>query len=406
MQLILPDKVYDLLADNILSLEFINDYEKNMFAIFKVVLKLSIDKKLNVLRHKREIKVFVELEKVGYDVEIEQAVTNPENVFRLLFVPYFNDDEENVDADGIEARTLQNYSQSEIMDHNAENYFETQNVIDLYLFNQDLLKGSRYSYNKVNTSGTLQNVVARMLTESKHPKVLMSRFDNYEVYNELLVPVNPVYKNLMYLDQYYGFYKSGTLVWYDIDCLYIINANGKVTARRQNEWDETVIIVAKLPESIPGQGMLRVPGERTYYCVISEIEINPRKGSILQNASLGQNLKMVYTDGVKIDNIKTGADNIGGPNTTVSMLKKDSKYTGEIMAARIKENDVIMYISATNLDMSAFTPNKRFSIIFDDTSKYAKYKGDYRLAYASHLIKIESENFSSARQHIVLKKIR
>lgn len=405
-QVVNKDITLDMGPDNVLSLEFINDYENNMFAILKVVLKVDVRKKIYMYNNKWNLNVTMELEKVGYDVNVEYSVTNPENVFNLVFVPYFNDDADQTDAASIDARLAQNdvlmTSEKTV---NDENYFETQNTVDMYLFNQQLLKASRYTFNKVFTQTTIQNMLGRMLTESKHPKVLMSRIENTELYKEMLLLPNPVYKNIMYLDQYYGLYEKGACVFYDLDCLYIINANGKLTAKRKNEWTETVILVSEIATAVPGQGMLRKPGESINYCVVSEMEVNPQKGSILQDASIGANVKIAFTDGTEMKSFKSGAKGIGGENTSTHMVKKNNKYTGSTMAARIKENEVIMYISATNLDMTAFTPNKTFKIVFDNTTKYAKYKGQYRLTYAYHLIRVESENFSSSTHHLILKRI-
>jgi hypothetical protein len=394
---------------NILMIEYINDYEKSLFAVLKVTLRIDVRKKIYILANKRDIKCKLEIDKIGYDVDVENRITNPEPVISSVFSVYFNDDDESIDTSILEKRLNMNDGNDSItasQDINDENYFETQNTIDLYLFNPTLLKASRYSHNAVYTSGTLQNIIGHVLTVSKHDKVLMSRIENTEVYKELLLPANPAYKNLLYLDQYYGLYKTGALIYYDIDVLYILNTNGKVTAKRKNEWGESTFLIPELENSIPGSGMLRQPDEKIFYLTVAEGDVNPQKTSIMKNVDVGSKLKLALSDDTTIDLITSQQSYIDNQNTSVINVKKENKYTGTMLQARLQENEAVIYISGNNLDINAFTPNKTFKIIYDEQSKNTKYKGEYRLAYAYHCIKAESESYSTASHHIILKKTK
>lgn len=398
----------DMDPTNVLSVEYINDYENSLFAVLKIMLRVDIRKKMYMLTHKRNIKCKLELEKIGYDVDLENQITNPEPVISALFSVYFNDDDENIDPETLKKRLDMNVTDtsSNNQDMNDENYFESQNAIDIYLFNPALLKASRYLHNAVYTSGTLQNIIAHMLSVSKHDKVLMSRIENTEVYKELLLPANPTYKNLLYLDQYFGLYKTGAIIYYDIDVLYILNTNGKVTAKRKGEWIESSFLIPELEKGIPGSGMIRQPGENIFYLSVAEGDVNPQKTSIMKNVDAGSKVKLAMSDGTVINTVTSNQSYIDSPNTSISYVKKDNKYTGDVLQARMQENEAVIYISGNNLDINAFTPNKTFRIIYDEQSKYTKYKGEYRLAYAYHCIKAESEQFSTATHHIILKKTK
>lgn len=391
---------------NILSIEYLNDYEFNIMALLKISLRIDLRKKLWILKNKREILIKFELNKVGMDSEIEKYITAEEEVWNLEFGAYFNDEDESADTEVMEDRIKLNEGK-EFQSNNIqeENYFETQNVLDMYLFPPKLLKASRYSFNKVYTENTLQNFVGQMLTESKHNNVLMSKFENDDIFKELLLPVNPVYKNLIYLDQYFGFYKKGAIIYYDIDTLYIINANGKVTAKREGEWTETTFLVTKIANSTPGHGMVRKEGEEIFYPTISEMDINPQKFSISKNVQLGSEAKMVVTDDITIDIQEAEQSYIDERNEKVTFIKKKNKYTGSVIKSRMEENECVLYISGDNLDINAFTPNKTFQVIFDEPLKHETYgKNKYRLTYAYHYIKLESEGFMSSSHRIILKK--
>lgn len=396
----------DMNPSNILSIEYICDYEMSLFAILKVVLRVDVHKRIYMLKHKRDIRVKLEIDRVGMDVEVEGRKTNPEEIINQVFAVYFSDDDENMDTQALSDRDDVNVGGSieDPTDPNHENYFESQNTIEIYLFNSDLLIASRYNFNMVYTESTLQNVVGHMLTASKHRSVLMSRFENPEKYRELLLPAYPVYKNLLYLDQYYGFYKTGALIFYDVDVLYVLSTNGKLTAHRDGEWTETIFLVPLLEESVPGNGVVRYPDEKTYYMTISEGDINHQATSVMRNISGGSKTKFVMTDGTEIVDVKADQEYIDHQTESVTYVKKENVFTETIIKARMEENDGIVFISANNLDISAFTPNKVFRIVYDEPLKHERYHGEYRLSYAYHCIRLESTEFSSCSHHIILKR--
>lgn len=392
---------------NILSIEYLNDYEFNVRAILKVSLRLDVRRKIWILRNKRDINVKFELSKFGMDIESESGSTGSETVWNQEFKLYLSDDEESTDTSAMEARIDTNEGGSySFNDTESENYFETQNMIDVYLFDQRFLDASNAVFNNVFTEGLLQQCVGRILTETKHDRVLMSKFENDEVYKELLIPANPAFKTLIYLDQYYGFYKTGAIIYYDLDTVYILNSNGKVTAKKDGEWPSTTIYVTALDDSSPGNGMFRRDGEQMFYCSVNEMNVNPQKFTEENNETHGTEAKYVVTDDIVIDKSTANQSKIGNQNSNIAYTKKDdNKFIATIARARREENECSMYISGENLDIAAFAPNKEYQMVFDETSKqnnYGNYK--YRLSYAYHILKPASEEYMESSHRIVLKK--
>lgn len=391
---------------NIMSIEYLNDYEFNIRSILKISLRIDVRKRLWILKNKKDIKAKFELNKIGMDVDIEEYVTSPEAVWNAEFGVYFNDDDESTDIKVLEERIKLNEGEDfKSNDIENENYFESQNTLDIYLFHPKLLAASNCLYNDVITKNTMQQIVGRLLTKTKHVNVLMSKMENDEVYEELLIPANPAYKDLIYLDQYYGFYKKGAIIFYDVDTLYILNSNGKLTAKKPDEWTETTFLVTKIDSSVPGNGMVRKEGEKIFYVSIPEMSINPQKFSIAKNAEIGSEAKIVVTDDTTIDIADADQSYIDQRNERVVYTKKDNKYATDTIKTRMEENECVLYISGENLDINAFTPNKVFQIVFDEPLKHERYgKNKYRLAYAYHFLKIESEGYLSSSHQIVLKK--
>jgi hypothetical protein len=416
------DEVLEMDHSNILVVEYLNDYEFNHMAMLKLLTRIDVRKRIWLLKHKRKIKCFFELEKVKMDIDVEDLDYNSaKNCWDLEFNIHFNDEDESIDWQVLEERLQLNEGEELNGELNEENYYETQNTLDIYLFHPKLLKASRRTFNRVWTRNTLQNCVGEMLTDTKHVDILMSKFENDEIYRELLMPPWYTYKCLIYLDQYFGFYEKGAMIYYDIDTLYILNLNGKVTAKREEhgnktpEWTETIFLIPSLDEAVPGNGMEEkfIVGEDDekipvpiYYPNISEMDINPQKFTIGKNVSLGSEAKMVITDDITIDiEVAEDASYIDERNEALTFIKSENKFTGSVIKARMEENECILYISAMNLDINAFTPNKTFKVNFiGDETKNARFgKNEYRMAYAYHYLKMRSGEYMDSAHRIVLK---
>lgn len=399
----LGDTRLELDNSNILSIEYLNNYEMNLRAILKVSIRVDIRRKLWILKNKRKIVAKFELNKFGMDPEVESIVTGTETVWNQEFSIYLNDADESIDTHTIESRL--EMEGSNIDDIEMEDYFDSQNLFDIYLFNQSLMNASNKTVNKVFTRDTLQQCIGYILTETKHPKVLMSKFENSEVYQELLVPANKAYKAISYLDQYYGFYKTGAMIYYDIDVLYILNSNGKVTAKRSGEWSETTILVQETNMAIPWNGMLRNEDEKIFYISVPDSNVGIHGFTSSFNESVGSEAKIITSDDITINTVDANQTYTNQRNQTIEYTRKDdNKFLPYIYSARMEENECTLYIYAFNLDINAFTPNKEFRFVFDDPEKQKQFgHRRYRLAYASHRIYMESEHLMSSSHALILK---
>ncbi len=396
---------------NILSIEYINNYEFNIRAMLKVSIRIDIRKKIWILKNKRNIKIKFELVKLGMDIESENFVTSPETVWNCIFSAYFNDEDESSDISVMEERINMNEGDSFASeDIHSENYFETQNVMDLFLFNSDILNASNYKYNGVFTKDILQNCVARILTSTKHKNVLMSPFENNEIYQELIVPALPAYKSLIYLDQYYGFYETGAIIYYDIDTVYILNTNGNITAKRNNESPITCIYITTLDNSQPGNGMFKTNKNDNLYPVeyisMNESNINLQKPSIGFNETIGSETKFIISDDINIITSSADQSIMDQKNENIFTIRKaDNKFVANIAKARMEENECILYFNGENIDISSLTPNKQYQVVYEESSKNQKYgKYKYRLSYARHYITLRSESYMDSSHQFVLKK--
>ena len=393
---------------NIMSIEKLDHYEYNIRTILKLRLRMDIRRKLWIMKHKREITVKFELVKLGQSKEVEEMLCGPETCWNMDFSLRLNDDDEATDTAALfgsmEMNEGDDFREEEL---EKEDYYASQNLVDIYLFNDKLLKASMRKYNEVITSGSIQNIIGRILTKTGHKKILMSRVENNKSYQEVLIPYHEAYKCLAYLDQYYGIYKKGSIIYYDLDKLYIINPNGKVTAKEKDEWVDTVFLITERNESVPGNGMVRKPNEKIFYINIPEENINVGVPSITKNDELGAAARIVVADGVSSGLMDSDSEFVGSKNEIIKYVREaDNPYIGSMLTARMEENNCIVYINGDNFDINAFALNKTYKLVFDDDGKQKKYgKFKFRLSYAYHFIRHETEGYMVSSHRIILKKV-
>lgn len=393
-------------SSNIVRVEKHDDYDFNIRSILKVSLRVDMRKKLWIIKNKRDIVCTFEFDKIAMDTETEQFLSTPQKIWYDEFSIFLTDDDESIDITAMEQSLQLNGDRELPMEAGDEDYLESENVLNVFLFQKSLMNASNKTVNAVFTRDNIQNMTAQLLTETGHKRVLISPMENTKIYEELLVPAFPCYKALMFLDQYFGFYRTGGMIYYDVDTLYILNTNGKCRAKQQDEWPETMFIVTESPRSLPGNAMVVRPNEKVFYCNIAESSLNVQNYANTMNEKYGSTAKIVVTDDTAINTAEAEQDYIDQRNTTYAYItKEDNQFTADIMKARMEENQANVMINANNLDIQAFTPNKTFKLTFDDTTKQEKYgKYVYRLSYAYHIMVMESGYFYSSKHRIVLKR--
>ena len=394
------DKKIQMDGSNVLTIEKLDNFEYNLRSILKLQLRVDLRQKIWILNNKNKIKCKFELDKFGMDIDIENEILGDQEVWNTEFSVFLNDDDAAIDVEGMEQALTVNEGEFQADDIEDQDYFLAQEVFDVYLYNSALLTASMVNVNAVLSSPSINSAVGYVLSASKHKNVVMSPIENGSKWNDIILPSYPAYKELVYLDQYYGLYKRGASIYYDVDALYIINPNGKSTAVRKNEWKETNFIITQHTNSTPGNGMIKKPNQKCFYVNVPEENVSAKRPSDAKSVEYGSNLKVITTDEIKVETSGKGSNTYQAYTSTSS-----NPYASSIIQARMAENESIIYITGNGFDMNAFTLNKEFHVTYEEINKQKKYgKGIYRVAYAHHYLVMQTNSYLKSSHQIVLKK--
>lgn len=401
----------DLSFPSIMSLEYLLNIDNNLTSVIKLSLRLDPQKKTWIIRNRRNLEVIMNLGKSKYNQDNDNGNSSGDLVFDGKFIPIFAESNSSTDSailsDAVDSE-LNDASELSSLNHSAG-----EEVMDVYLFKEKILKCSRVSCNMVFKKDTLQNIVGALLTKTKHEKVLMNKFENEEEYVELLIPENPLYKCLMYLDQYYGFYKAGAIIFYDIDQLYILDSSYEKPVNVKDEKTNITILIDTLASTSPVRGVVEKQDDDTKYIYVAESEVNITKSSWINESDFGSKIYMnvVNPESDKENNEKNSLldseiEHIGEKKMErYKNIDHDNKYAKESLDARMNEQESILYINASSIDIDFLKPNKVYTVIFSNARKHDVYKDcKYRLALAHTILSQEDNAYFTASHRFILKK--
>ena len=412
LSFIMDDKQINLDFSNIMAIEYINNYDTNLMNVLKLTLKLDYRKKLWLIKHRKKIKVKFEFAKFKVSPDMSATEDCEEEFINDEFTPLFVENDTSIDSD-LFIKLIDESMNEEDDDILQDNLLTSEHTIEIYLLKEDIMHSARYPVNRIFTKDTLQNIIAELLTETDHKQVIMDKFENEEEYYELLVPCLPLYKSLLYLDQYFGFYETGAVIFYDIDTLYILNAKMEDPACKDNDETHVNILVDTENYVTPGRGMVRKDSDNEFYLSMSEKELNILKYSRSKEDDTGSDitLKIVnpqLTDDDRSKDFKFEAEiEYLGENRMKKYINVDreAKYANSVIQARLEENESVIYINADNTDVSVYKPNRVFKLIHAEEKKEKIYKkARYRISSIENYFKPEGDGVMACSHKLVLKK--
>lgn len=399
------DEKIEIDPSNILNFRWINDYDNRARSLIMVSLRVDVRKKLWIIRNRKDITCKIEMAMAPFNNDVDDTpLGNTITIFNEDFALYFADEEETIDTDLLEDRLSE--MNEDINDIENENLQESQDTIDIGLFQKSLLKASMEMYNEVMVENTVQQMIGHLLTKTGHSPVLMSKCENDEVYKELIVPPLRAYKALEYIDGYYGLYEKGSIIFYDVDTLYILNANGKCTAKREEEWYQTTIMVGNMGSALPGNGMVIRGDDEIFYVICPIANVSIQKSSPINNVKVASSMEEVIIDDTDISNEDSNSEYIFDRGTVVLPRLKDAhKYMTPMFRARMEENEVTLFFEGENYDMRAFGLNHEFCVVFQDQNKQTKYGMFlYRISLVEMTLKPASTQYMDASFRFMFRK--
>lgn len=253
--------------------------------------------------------------------------------------------------------------------------------------------------NGVAVKATLTSAITHLFTAvGAKDQVLMSNLDNMTEYNELLLLPIPLIAQLYYLNNYYGFHTEGTQIFFDFDRVYILRQNGKFTAWKENETKEIVFFIQNSTDATFLAKGVKEDGTQRVYMAVDQDGYDIQNMGNMADQITGKNALVLDEKESSSDFVDTG-----GAFYKIQ-LTKNNPYVSNWIQLRATENECVIQLACSQIDISQLTPNKEYKVLSDNTEIAQAVAGNYRLARIHTTMIKEEEHFLSVTL-ITLKRV-
>lgn len=249
------------------------------------------------------------------------------------------------------------------------------NARTFILCSRQQLNASKKVCNYVLSSANMLDAVSVVLSQSGAVKPLVSPFDNSTSYSELVLLPQQTIPQLKYLNSFFGFYKEGAQIFFDLNYTYILRNTAKCTAYVTNEIQTVVFCVYDTSHGETAKiGSKADLPTKTAYIGLSSINCMVENLSTTANEYMGTNATIINNDG----NVSTATSGTGNAYNVLSVTSHNNYLSSEL-SLRMKELSCVVYLNLQNVDLNLLTPNKTFRIMSTDTNITKKVTGLFRL---------------------------
>lgn len=390
-------------TERLTSIMIFNDYENNLYPVFRIEIVLEASRYYKIIKQKNDVKFKLRIQKSYQDLG-DQEWSLDQDYIQDTFDLILNDNDFDVDAGFKEEAAGGDYENIESDD--VDELFETDNRIEFFLFKSSTIKAGRKTINQILHNATVTDAVNYVVSKAGLKNLLMAPSDHTSVISELVIPPLNAAMALMYIDCYYGIYKTGSMVYMDLDRNYILPYNGKCKCWEKKEDKEINLIIPKKGSKFSSDlcTVVKDGDEKSKYIVGSNSNISIENDSITYDILVGNDIESVDSyNGTVTTGSATSASNSTNNERKIDNLT-ENPYFNKIYTTQSESRNVVIQLTIGDYDITYLKPNRVIKVIFEDSTLSKKYKGKYKLVRANHTFTLTGGQFQLTTD-LVLKKM-
>jgi hypothetical protein len=381
--IIIKDKTYQLTHQNITEMGIEKNFDMEYFPLLYVKLALPPTTIIDIYRNKTIVKFRMRLDKVVYGSNYKKTV------FDEIFITFLPDDKEFFNED------MYKQTKKVTNEEDITTPTDLQQTYEFYLFNERDINSSNTVLNTVLTNVTMTDVVYYLLSSSNTDTVLMSKLDNTNKYNEIIILPKNIIKNIEVLNAIYGFYNHGVLLFYDLNTTYFIDKNSMCTAYRVGEYTDVIISVPKSTSTASMVNGSYKDIENGCYIISVQSDLLTINSTSLSSQQL-EGSTTIYVSPSNGDVVTFTPDLKYRDKETKQVIVNNfnNKFTEKELYYKKIENDCIVSFPFKDIDIDILSPNKRFKLDFEDSTMQKNRGGNYRVFSLTCIFTKRDSDFS------------
>lgn len=376
------------------SISIMEDYEALYFPLFKIELILESEIYYKIIKNKNRCKIHLRIDRYFHSID-----NSEKSAYRKFINSNFDliidEDTDDMQYSLKQEENKLDYENIIKSDMNELNQVDT--VFSFYLFNSDIIDGTKKNVNKVLSNCNIVDAIAWIASTGKIKNLLMGQPDNIKIYDELLIPKMSILRALEYLDSYFGLYQKGSMIYFGLDYTYILPYTGKCKAYVNNEITDINMVVPKssnLQYAHNCGELFKGNEHKKHYIVCDHETIDIRNDSISNNYLVANDIETIDSYTGESETFNTDAISKKGNFVRVHKNNTENPYIGTIYTAQTGARSKVVVISTQDYNIMDIAPNKQYSILFEDMKLTKKHNGLYILCNVNHSFIKEGEDFA------------
>lgn len=208
--------------------------------------------------------------------------------------------------------------------------------------------------------------------------------DNQTKYDQILIPNLDFMDALTFMDRYYGIYKKGTQIFFDLDALYIVPSDVDKVSLYQTKFTEPILISsAKSNTDLVGYAK----ENDTYKIAVMDNNVSVLTETDIEKVINGSfvsdlNFKTGKVSSAELDKKLQNTNKIITPNV-LHPYRND--YVSDMHASMINERITRVDLSTSGVDVFSLKINTHYNLIFQTPIRGFDINRKYRASYATHV---------------------
>ena len=390
-------------TERLVSLMILNDYENNLYPVFRIEIVLEASRYYKIIKNKDDVKFKLRIQK-SYQILGEEEWSLDQDYIQDTFDLILDDEDFDVDAGFKEERAATDYDNIEADD--VDDLFSTDNRFEFFLFKSSTIKAGRKTINTILHNATVTDAMNYIASKAGFKNLLMTPADHTDVIDELVIPPLNAAMAMVYVDCYYGLYKTGSLIFMDLDRNYILPYNEKCRCWEAKETKEINLIIPKKSSDFSSDLCTVIKdGDKTKkYIVGNNSTVQIENNSITYDILAGNDIESVNSyDGTVSSGV---ANSKGSGNNNERQIENmtENPYFNKIYTKQSESRNTVLTMTIGDYDITFLKPNRVINVIFEDSKLTKLYKGKYKIVRANHSFTLTGGQFQLMTD-LVLKKM-
>ena len=274
-------------------------------------------------------------------------------------------------------------------------------LISLGLMGLDAINNNKRTVNTVLKNTTMVNAVHYC---TSHLNMVIERFHYNKKFNELLLkPQASTSAAIKYLNNINVFYKTPYRFFIDFDCGYLLSSSG-TSVPKKGELISSVLFVIRDPldQDAMNEGMITNHSTKNYQLFVSAADTKLTQNKITEKVYTS--VSTISESGTSDSkDIKVNKSKFSTDKTQIIRVPGSNPNLIENISAAEDQTSSHLSLNKIDVDLSIFTPNKRYVIKNFDGHK--DRDGDFILTRKRDLFYLEADDRFAGNAMLELNQV-